>query len=62
MRTLKTRPRIRSGEPRWTSTALQTTAAPFPIPATTTKIAATQTFGDTAASRKPAPMRAIPTE
>ena len=32
--TAKARPRRASGEPRWTRTALQTTAAPFPAPAT----------------------------
>ena len=35
MSTVKARPRSGSGAPRWTSSALQTTAAPFPAPETT---------------------------
>ena len=43
------RPRIRSKVPRWTSSALQAMAAPFPTPAKSTQTAATQTFGLNAA-------------
>ena len=47
---MNTRPRIASGAPRCTSTALQTTATPFPTPETITQAAANQTFGETAAA------------
>src|SRR5438445_4780694 len=43
------RPRRASGAPRWTSSALQTIAEPFPQPATITEADATQTFGAAAA-------------
>src|SRR5438067_886055 len=39
------RPRSRSNVPRWTSSALEEIAAPFPMPATTQQPAATHTSG-----------------
>ncbi len=50
---MKTRPRIASGAPRCTKSALQTTAIPFPTPETMTQAAAIQTFGDSAAAPTP---------
>ena len=58
--TANARPRSSSGAPRWTSSALQTTAEPLPHPSTTTQAAATQTFGATAAA--PIPITIRPSE
>ena len=58
MITVKARPRSSSGAPRWTSSALQTTAAPLPSPRATTQRGATQTFGATAAAPTPSAISA----
>src|SRR5512132_31159 len=57
IRTVNALPRNRSGAPRWTSSALQTIAAPLPAPETITQTAATQTLGDTAAAATPSAIR-----
>ena len=60
MSTVNTLPRNRSGAPRWTSRALQTTAIPFPTPERTTQAAATQTLGAAAAAPIPTAISANP--
>src|SRR5215218_2771741 len=59
MTSVNARPRIQSGTARWTRTALQTMAAPFPKPQRTTTAAASQKLGDAAATPNPTAVRAI---
>ena len=58
MRTASALPRIASGAPRWTSTWLQTIAAPLPIVATAARTAASTIVGEAAASPNPAAISA----
>ena len=58
MITVKARPLSSSGAPRWTSSALLTTAAPLPTAPMTTPTTATASTGATAAMPMPIPISA----
>ena len=59
IRTVKARPRTRSGAPRWTSVMFATTAPPFPKPISAIAAIPTHTFGATAAQAVPTAMIAM---
>ena len=60
MITVNARPRSASGAPRWTRSELQTTATPFPRPATTTQAPRSRRSATIAAAPMPSAISTIP--